>query len=460
MLFWWASRTATKAVACALHTFGGYGLTNDYDIQLYHRRAKAWALAFGDPRHELVCAGRRLLLGETTALPEPGPVEIDFEPPLGGEALAAETRAVFDKVLDPNTHILHDHSFAGHAWDVHRALGRAGLLFPGWPETWGGRGADADAGRASRSVWREVGYSSSAAGSTEMIGAAVMQFGRSELQAEILPRFSSGEVTASLGYTEPSAGSDVFAARTRAVRDGDDWIINGQKMFTSGADLAGYVFLIARTDPEAPKHRGVTMFLVPLDSPGVEIHPVHTFMDERTNATFYSDVRVPDRYRVGEVDGAVKVMSFALSMEQGGGGFERGMREMAQAVTDWARRTERDGRPVIEDAQTLARLARVQLDASISQALSARVLATRLSGQPDLAYGPAAKVFCTEAFIAASADLLDLAAPASLLRGKAGLGLVEMGYRHSTATTIYGGTSEVMRSMVAERRLGLPRSRA
>jgi alkylation response protein AidB-like acyl-CoA dehydrogenase len=129
-------------------------------------------------------------------------------------------------------------------------------------------------------------------------------------------------------------------------------------------------------------------------------------MDERTNATFYSDVRVPDRYRVGEVDGAVKVMSFALSMEQGGGGFERGMREMAQAVTDWARRTERDGRPVIEDAQTLARLARVQLDASISQALSARVLATRLSGQPDLAYGPAAKVFCTEAFIAASADLL------------------------------------------------------
>jgi len=461
MLFWWASRTATNAVACALHTFGGYGLTNEYDIQLYHRRAKAWALAFGDPRHEMVCAGRRLLLGEATALPKPGPVEIDFLPPPGGESLAAETRAVFDAVLDTKKHILNDHSFAGHAWDVHRELGQAGLLFPQWPEAWGGRDADADAARASRSVWREVGYSSSAAGSTDMIGAAIMQFGQPELKEEVLRAFARGEATASLGYTEPSAGSDVFAAKTRAVRDGDDWIITGQKMFTSGANIARYVFLIARTDPDAPKHKGITMFLVPLDSPGVEIHPVHTFMDERTNATFYSDVRVPDRYRIGDINGGVKVMSFALSLEQGGGGgFEKSMREMVDAVADWARRTTRDGRPVIEDPQTLARLARVHLDANISAALSVRVLATRLSGQLDLAYGPAAKVFCTEAFITDAADLLDLSAPNSLLRGKAGLGLVEMGYRHSTATTIYGGTSEVLRSMVAEKRLGLPRSRA
>jgi alkylation response protein AidB-like acyl-CoA dehydrogenase len=459
-MFWWASRTATNVVAHALHTFGGFGLTNDYDIQLYHRRAKAWPLALGDPRHELVRAGRRLLLSEPAELPDPGLVDLDFDPPGDGEALATETRAVFEKVLDPKKHLLHDHSFAAHAWDVHRALGQAGLLCPQWPVEWGGRGADADAARASRSVWREMGYSSSAAGSTDMVGAAIIAFGQPELKEEVLRRFSSGEITAVLGYTEPSAGSDVFAAKTRAVRDGDDWIINGQKMFTSGASIASFVFLIARTDPDAPKHKGVTMFLVPLDDPGVEIHPVDTFMDEQTSATFYSDVRIPDRYRIGEVNGAVKVMSLALSMEQGGGGFERNLREMAEAVTDWARHTLRDGQPVIEDAQTLARLVQVHLDANISQVLNARVLATRLAGEPDLAYGPAAKVFCTEAFIADSADLLDLAAPASLLRGKEGLGLVEMGYRHSTATTIYGGTSEVMRSMVAEKRLGLPRSRA
>lgn len=459
-LFWWSSFTAGRAVAHALHTFGGYGLTNEYDMQLYHRRAKAWGLVLGDPEDELVEAGRRQVMGEAAELPEVGELTIDFDPPAGGEVLAAETRAVFAGVLDPEKHILHDHSFESHAWDVHRALGQANLLFPSWPEQWGGRGADSDSVRGSSRVWKEVGYTTPAAGVTGMIGSAVMHFGSDELKEEVLCRFSSGEVTACLGYTEPSCGSDVFAARTRATRDGDGWVIDGQKMFTSGAEHASYVFLITRTDPDAPKHRGITMFLVPLDSPGVEINPVYTFMDERTNATFYSEVRIPDRYRVGEVNGGVKVLSAALSQEQSGGGYHDNLREMAQAVIEWASGCERGGRPVLEDPRTLARLARVYTHANVSEGLSARVMATRLAGEPDLAYGPAAKVFCTEAFISDSRDLIDLAAPQSLLRGKKGLGLVEMGYRHSTATTIYGGTSEVLRSMVAERRLGLPRSRA
>jgi alkylation response protein AidB-like acyl-CoA dehydrogenase len=459
MLFWWASRTATNAVAHGLHTFGGYGLTNEYDLQLYHRRAKAWALALGDPQEELVRAGRRLLLGEAAPLPDPGAVEIDFDPPPGGEALARETRAVFDRVLDPKKHKLNDHSFESHAWDVHRALGEAGLLFPAWPEQWGGRGADRDSVRASKAVWREVGYTAPLSSVVEMIGNAVMRFGSPEVQAEALPKFGRGEASASLGYTEPSGGSDVFAAKTRAVRDGDHWVINGQKMFTSGAEHASYVFLIARTDPDAPKHKGLTMFLVPLDTPGVEIHPVHTFMDERTNATFYTDVRIPDRYRLGEVNGGVKVLASALSEEQSGGYYHKNLREMADAVVDWARRTNRHGRPVIEDSQALARIAAVYAHANISEALSAKVLGMHLAKEPDRAYGPAAKVFATECFISDSADLLDLAAPDSLLRGDEGLALVERGYRHSTATTIYGGSSEIMRSMVAERRLGMPRSR-
>jgi alkylation response protein AidB-like acyl-CoA dehydrogenase len=458
-LFWWANRVATNAVAHALHTFGGYGLTNEYDIQLYHRRAKAWSLVLGDPQEELIRAGRRQLLGETVALPDPGDLAIDFEPPSGGEVLAEETRAVFLEVLDPKKHILHDHSFESHAWDVHKALGEARLLFPAWPEQWGGRGADADSSRACRAVFQDVGYTPPTTSVTGLSGEAVMQFGSDELKEEVLRRFASGEITSSLGYTEPSCGSDVFAAKTRATRDGDDWIIDGQKMFTSGAEHASFVFLIARTDPDAPKHRGITMFLVPLDAPGVEIHPVYTFMDERTNATFYSGVRIPDRYRVGDVNGGVTVLSSALSQEQSGGGYHRHLREMAAAVVDWARGTARDGQPLIEDSSTLARLARVYTQATVSEVLEARVLGTRLAGDPDIAYGPAAKVFCTEAFITGSADLLDLAAPESLLRGNKGLGRVEMGYRHSTATTIYGGTSEVLRSMVAERRLGLPRSR-
>ena len=458
-LFWWASQTATSSVAHALHTFGGYGLTNEYDLQLYHRRAKAWALTLGDPRQELIRAGRRLYLGEATSLPDVGLVDVDFTAPQGGQELAAETRALFKQIIDPAKHRLHESNFESHDWEVHRALGAAGLLYPNWPEKFGGRGADADSTRASLAVWREVGYAGLPRSTTSMIGHIVQVFGSPELQEEVLLRMGRGEISACLGYTEPSGGSDAFAAKTRAVKDGDEWVINGQKMFTSGAEYASYVIMITRTDPEAPKHKGITIFLVPLDHPGIEIHPVHTFMDERTNATFYADVRIPDRYRMGPVNGGAKVLAAALTQEHGGGHFHEYIREMAEEAVEWARETDRNGRKAIEDSDVLARLARAHVHVNVGEGLSCKAMWTRLAGEQDLAFGPASKVFSTEAFISDSADLLDMTAPYSLLRGKEGLSIIEKGYRHSTATTIYGGTSEVMRSMIAERRLGMPRSR-
>jgi len=460
MLYWWASRVASNSVAHAIHTFGGYGLSNEYDIQLYHRRAKSWSLALGDPEAELVRGGRRLLLGEAAALPDVGALDIDFSVPDAGHELAAETRAVFAKYIDPAHPRDGEQNFESHDWDIHRGMGEARLLYPDWPAKWGGRDADKDSARASAAVWQEVGYAGLARGVTGMAGHLVLLAGQPALQDEVLLRFANGDATACLGFTEPSGGSDVFAAKTRAVRDGDDWIVTGQKMFTSGAELASYVLLLARTNPDVAKHKGLTLFLMPLDRPGVEIHPVHTFMDERTNATFYGDVRISDRYRIGEIDGGVRQMATALSQEQGGSYYYHEMQEMVDAAATWARDEDRDGIPLIEHPATLARLARVYAHACISQALNGRVLWTRLAGEPDLAYGPATKVFTTQAFIEDSADLLDLCAPGSLVRGKTGLGVIEKGYRHSTATSIYGGTSEVLRSMVAERRLGLPRSRA
>jgi alkylation response protein AidB-like acyl-CoA dehydrogenase len=455
LAFWWSARTASKAVAHALHTYGGYGLTNEYDVQLYHRRAKAWAMPLGDPAKELLRAGRRAFLGETACLPDAGPMEEDFSTPEHAVALADETRALFEKVLTPELRAKAHYSFEGHDWGVSKALGEAGLLFPDWPAEWGGRDVDIEANRASTGVWEEFEWTTLPRGVTGMIGKLVMQFGSDALKQEVLPRMGRGEIIASLGYTEPGCGSDVFGAQTRAVRDGDDWVINGQKMFTSGADLASYVFLLTRTDPDLPKHKGLTLFLVPLDLPGVEIHPVHTFMDERTNATFYSDVRIPDHYRVGPVDGGIRVMSAALQMEQGGASYHRNQRRMIAEVLEWARD---EGR--LDEADLISRLARVLAHAEIGEALARRVLDASRAGAPDEAYGPASKVFTTETFIADSADLLDLTAPASLVRGRTGIGLVEESYRHATATSIYGGTSEVLRSMVAERRLGLPRSRA
>jgi alkylation response protein AidB-like acyl-CoA dehydrogenase len=462
MLFWWSARTASRSVAHSLHTFGGYGLTNEYDIQLYHRRAKAWALPLGDPEDELERAGRRLCLGEAVSLPDVGAVEVDFEPPTGGEALAEETRALFERVLTPEIRALDDHSFEGHDWSVHRALGEAGLLYPDWPVEYGGRGADADSTRASTAVWDDVGYSGNLRGTTGMIGKMVMMLGSPEAKAEVLLRMGRGEIGASLGYTEPSGGSDVFAAKTRATRDPatGDWIINGQKMFTSGSEFASYVMLIARTNPDVPKHKGLTLFLVPIkDQPGFERRFVYTFMEERTNATFYDNVRVPDRYRLGEIDGGTKAMAAALAMEQGGGGWYTNIYRMLDAVIDWANATERNGRKVIEEPRVLARIAHAATRGRVAHALSARSMWTSLNKGPDAAYGPAAKVFSTESYITTASDLIDLTAPYSLLQGRQGLNWVELGYRHSAATTIYAGTSEVLRSMVAERRLGLPRSR-
>ena len=168
-------------MAHAIHTFGGYGLTNEYDIQLYHRRAKAWALALGDPDAELERGGRRLFLGEAASLPDPGAVEVDFESPDVGNALAEELRALLTGILDPEKHDLFEENFEAHDWDVHRALGKAGFLFPSWPEKWGGRGADADSARACGNVQAELGYAGLAGGVTGMAGMLVQAFGHARI---------------------------------------------------------------------------------------------------------------------------------------------------------------------------------------------------------------------------------------------------------------------------------------
>jgi len=212
-----------------------------------------------------------------------------------------------------------------------------------------------------------------------MVGATLMRFGSEELQREVLPRVLAGEAVMSLGYTEPASGSDVAAAQTRAVRDGDHWVIDGQKMFTSGANLAQYVFLLTRTDPDAPKHRGLTMFLVPFDTPGIEIHPVQTLSDERTNVTYYSDVRVPDRYRVGPANGGWKVVGYALEIEHGVGGggastYALHLRDLLEKALRWARTAQRRGRPALEDVRVCERLARVAMHAEMAFVLARHTL--------------------------------------------------------------------------------------
>jgi alkylation response protein AidB-like acyl-CoA dehydrogenase len=460
MAYWWAADTAGRAVAQSLHTFGGYGLSLEYDIQLYHRRAKSMALVWGDPQDELNRVGERLWKNiSPAALPETGEIGIDFGYGERADKLAAETHAFFERVLTPELRKRSHHSFDGHDWGVHRAAGVQRLLYPTWPTRFGGRDADPYEAVASAHVWDEHDWTINAVAVSNMVGWIIMEYGSVELQQKVLPRMSAGEVVCSLGYTEPGSGSDVFAAKTRAVRDGDTWIINGQKMFTSGANLAQYVMLLTRTDPDAPKHRGITLFLVPLDSPGIEIQPVHTYPDERTNITFYSEVRVPDLYRLGAVNGGLEAMTVALKLEQGGAGFIIPHRRALRRAVEWARTATRYGHPALDDPQVLGRLSRVAVHSEVSDAIFRRSLWARANDVPDRAFGPMSKLFSTEVFLRDSTDLLDLAAPESLFKGQEGLGLVERSHRHAAATTIYGGTSEIQRSLIAEKALGLPRSR-
>ena len=455
---WWNADAAGRAAAQALHTFGGYGLTTEYDIHLYNLRAKAWPLVYGDPGRWLDEAGRRLYGGETANLPDVGEVSVDFDLGEEARAFAAEVDDFFRRTLTPELKAKAHFSWDGHEPSVHRKLAEARLLFPAWPMEYGGRAAPPYAVKAGSAVWADHGWTTHASGTTQMVGSIIRRFGSDELKRDVLTRIVAGEALCSLGYSEPGSGSDVFAAQCRASRDGDGWRIDGQKMFTSGANLSKYVLMLTRTDPEAAKHLGVTMFIVPLDSPGIEVQPVYTFQDERTNITYYDGVKVPDSYRLGEVNGGVKVMSAALEVEHGGG-FAKVQAHLLQAAEEACRDLKAEGRALIELPSTQARLARTYANTAVSDLLALRALWAGVVGNSNLAYGPMAKMFSSETFLSDAQDLLDLTAPASLSKREGPLAFLNLSYRHAHATRIYGGTSQVHRSLIAERFLNLPRSR-
>jgi alkylation response protein AidB-like acyl-CoA dehydrogenase len=459
LVAWWNADTASRAVAQALHTFGGYGLTTDYDIHLYNLRAKAWPLVLGDPARLLEEAGRRLYAGEAASLPEPGAVSIDFDLGDEAQALAREVDDFFKENLTPALKAKAHYSFDGHDPGLHRKLAQARLLFPAWPAEWGGREAKPYALSAASHVWQEHGWTSHVMGVSNMVGQIIRRFGSDELKREVLTKIATGEAICSLGYSEPASGSDVFAAVTRATQDGNGWRIDGQKMFTSGANIADYVLMLTRTDANGPKHKGLTMFIVPLKTDGVAIQPVYTFQDERTNITFYDGVRIPDSYRLGEVNGGVKVMAASLELEHGGG-FGKTQQHMLRAAEAFCRELLRNGRPLIEDANAQSRLARVAAHVEISHVLAYRALWAGVEKRPNAGFGPMIKLFSSEKFLKDASDLLNLTAPQSLSKRAGPAGFLNQCYRHAQGTTIYGGTSEIHRSLIAERALGLPRTRA
>jgi alkylation response protein AidB-like acyl-CoA dehydrogenase len=299
-------------------------------------------------------------------------------------------------------------------------------------------------------------------GTAELVARTIDLCGTEAQRREILPRILGGDALACLGYSEPDSGSDIAAASTRAVRDGDDWIVNGQKMFTTMAHESAYVLLLTRTNVDVPKHRGLTMFVVPMDTPGIEISPIETLGGERTNVTFYTDVRVPDACRIGDVDGGWRVLTVALAFERSPVAAGQ-TRRLYRQVVDWAASATRAGRPLLEHDSVRARLAHVAVDVEVGALLAYEMTVVIARGDLPIVEGSIAKLYVTEALVRAASNLLDVTGADGVLQhgspdAPAG-GWIEHMYRHAQVMTIHSGSSEIQRNIVAERGLGLPKGR-
>jgi alkylation response protein AidB-like acyl-CoA dehydrogenase len=339
---------------------------------------------------------------------------------------------------------------------LHLKFGAAGYLEAEWkPHSEGGFS------RVRRRIWEQEKRRAHVPwvtwGTTAMVARSVAKFGSPALQDEVMPGVFTGEVRLCLGYTEPEGGSDVATCKTRAVRDGEGWVINGSKMFTTGAHNCQYVFLITNTAPDAPKHKSLTMFLVPLNSPGIEIQGVRTVDGDRTNIVYYSDVRVDDKYRLGEVNGGWTVLREPLNTEHGAvAAAPDGLQDtsimmhqagsMAEAVDKAAAGVtwhDASGRRLIEDKSVAYRLGR-----SVAR-LEAALSAPNIFG----------RVAIAQTMRDISPDLMDLLGAASALPfgtdGAADDGSAEYVYRFAPLVGIYGGTLEVFRNMIGQYALGL-----
>jgi 3-oxocholest-4-en-26-oyl-CoA dehydrogenase alpha subunit len=385
---------------------------------------------------------------------------VDFREPPSWAAIRAEAQAFVAEHVTPAMLAEERATGDGVSRSLMAAMGRRGWIAPTWPLSEGGAGLDAFDAAVLLETIRASGAPTIGSGTTMLPANAVRALGSDDLKAAVLPGVVAGETLICLGYTEPQGGSDVFACRTRAERDGDHWRIDGQKMFTTFAHLADYCFLLTRTTPGSVGPRGITMFLVPMRTTGIECQPVLTMGYERTNIVFYNDVLVDDALRVGEVDGGLAVIRAALEAEQNIAPTSR-TTQLARAAIEWARSASGPGgKRVIDDPHNRTRLARLAIDSEITDLLGLRTaFLDELGAKP----GPQAALFGPESYVKWSSTVLDMVGTEGLLPwsevGAPAGGVFEYHYRSAVATTIYGGTSEVLRSLIAEQRLGLPRSR-
>lgn len=392
---------------------------------------------------------------------------MDFVMPATAEAFRIEVQAFLDEHLSEET-ISATRDGTLHSPALHRAIADRGWLSGAVPAELGGGGMDPVEMCVLLEELQLRQAPVDAMGMAVVVVSMILEHGNEHLRTEVAPRLLSGDALGSFGYTEPESGSDVAAARTRAARDGDaddaPWVINGSKMWTTMAHIADYVLLLTRTNTDAPKHRGLTFFVVPLDTPGIEIRAVETMGTERSNATFYDDVRIGDEWRLGEVDHGWDVMKTALKYERGIAGGQFPSPPVIDAVIDWTRTAVRgDGSRLIDDDAVREKLVRAMIDVEVCRSFAYHTAALASEGVMFGVEGSMTKLFASESYKRHCTEFLDMMGTEGLLThddDTAHLGgRVEEHFRHAPVTAIYGGTSEISRNLIAESLLGLPRAR-
>jgi 3-oxocholest-4-en-26-oyl-CoA dehydrogenase alpha subunit len=343
---------------------------------------------------------------------------------------------------------------------ILKKLADDGWLGIGWPKEYGGQGRSAIEQYIFAEEIQRVGFPLPFL-TLGTVGPTIMHYGNDEQRKRFLTPILKGELHIAIGYSEPEAGTDLASLKTRAVRDGDDWIINGSKVFTSLADYADWIWLAARTDPDAKKHRGISMFMVPTTAPGYKCTPIWTMAGVRTNATYFENVRVPHANLIGGENNGWSLITGQLNFERvslvNASSFETTQRDLLE----WARATKlADGRRVIDQPWVQQNLARCQAHIEVLKLMNWKQAWASTKGMLHPADASAAKVFGTEMAVKiyewmmeviGETSLVKEGSPAAVLRGR-----IERMFRAALILTFGGGTNEVQRDIIAMAGLRMP----
>jgi 3-oxocholest-4-en-26-oyl-CoA dehydrogenase alpha subunit len=347
---------------------------------------------------------------------------------------------------------------AGVYKDVIRKLGADGWLGIGWPKEYGGQ---------ARSMVEQLIFTDAAAVAgvpipyltLNTVGPTIMRYGTDEQKEYFLPRILAGELHFSIGYSEPGSGTDLASLKTRAVLEGDEWVINGQKMWTSLIQYADWIWLACRTDPDLPRHKGLSMILVPADADGFSFTPVHTVAGVGTSATYYEDVRVPAANLVGELNGGWSLMTNQLNHERVALTSAAPLTHSLGLVRTWAQETKNpDGQRVIDQEWVQILLGRAHARVEMLTLLNWQLASAVDDLSP--AHASATKVYGSELATEVYRSLMEIVGPNALVAADSPAavlaGRLERYYRSALVMTFGGGTNEIQRDIIGYVGLGLP----